>query len=114
MPKALMVVGSNPTSADTEQDFNDWYTNTHLDDVISVPGYNRATRYRLHPVRPLPGVGESRFRYLAIYEVEVDDLATAAADLESALENGQVPLIDALDRDMSVDFYELIEDAQRP
>ncbi|MEE3852989.1 hypothetical protein VZC37_21810 [Gordonia sp. LSe1-13] len=79
-----------------------------------VPGFHSAAQYRLDPVRPLAGVDKSRFRYLAIYEVEVDDLATAAQNLERALEEGRIPLIDAMDRDVSVDFYEVIEDARRP
>lgn len=72
--RALLVVFSEPVSDDREDAYNDWYQNCHLPDVLSVPGYVRATRYRAFP-------GDRAFpqRYLALYELEVDDLAELRA-----------------------------------
>ena len=60
-----------------EGEFNEWYDNTHLGDVLAVPGMIAATRYELEPVErsgpPAPG------QYLAVYEFEGDPAEVTAA-----------------------------------
>jgi hypothetical protein len=72
MTKAVLVVFTNVTSPEHDDAYNDWYDNTHLGDVVKVPGFLAATRYRLADTQAA-GV-EPRHRYLSIYEVESDDL----------------------------------------
>lgn len=61
---------TNPTSADVEDAYNDWYTTVHTPDTLMLPGVVRGSRFR----RPEPAVtgdpdrGEQR--YLAKYEIE--------------------------------------------
>lgn len=114
MPKALLVVGTNPTALERDKDFTDWYINTHLDDVVAVPGITHAKLLRLSDVRPMAEYSASPYRYLAIYEVETDDLAAVAAGMKDALDGGRMPLSDALDQELAVDFYVPIEGAERP
>jgi hypothetical protein len=52
-----------------EQEFNDWYTNVHLPDMLQVPGMISATRWMSADNKE----NEIR-RYVAIYEMETDDL----------------------------------------
>lgn len=60
-----------------ENEFNDWYDNTHLADVLAVPGMVAATRYELEPVeRSGPPAPAS---YLAVYEFEGDPAEVTAA-----------------------------------
>ncbi len=47
--RALLVVLSGPVSSERDDAYNDWYTNVHLSDVLAVPGYVRATRYKAFP-----------------------------------------------------------------
>jgi hypothetical protein len=60
-----------------EEEFNEWYDNTHLGDVLAVPGMIAATRYELEPIErsgpPAPG------RYLAVYEFDGDPNEVTAA-----------------------------------
>jgi hypothetical protein len=115
MAKALMVVGSNPTDPASEAAFNAWYTDTHLDDVLKVEGFVAARRYALSDVRPMAGSEASPFRYLAVYEIESDDLEGAGRDLQAALDSGAIPISDTFDLShLSVDFYAPIPDAERP
>ncbi len=72
MTKALLVVLTNVTSPEHDDAFNDWYDNTHLADVLAVPGFVAAARYRVSGAQ-VPGV-EPPHRYLALYEVDSDDL----------------------------------------
>ncbi len=68
MQKWLIVVESNCTDSAREQEFNEWYNNTHLPDVLELPEVVRAVRFE--NVDP----AEGRARYLALYEMETDDL----------------------------------------
>lgn len=115
MARALMVVGSNPVGPTSDAAFNEWYTDTHLDDVLKVAGFETARRYALSDVRPMAGTEASPFRYLAVYEVESDDLEQAGRDLQAALDSGAIPISDSFDLShLSVDFYAAIPGAQRP
>ncbi len=72
--KALLVVFTEPTSDAAEDIYNEWYTGKHLPDCLAVPGYVRATRYKA-----IDGERAISQRYLALYELEVDDLQTLKA-----------------------------------
>ncbi len=110
MPSALMVVGSNPVGPEQEAEFNRWY----LDDVLAVTGFTKARRYTLSPVRPMADTEPSPFGYLAVYEVEADDLAVAGRDLQAALDSGAIPISETFDLGaFSVDFYELMPGSER-
>ena len=67
--RVLLVVLSGPVSSERDDIYNDWYTNVHLSDVLNVPGYIRATRYKAFS-------GERSFEqeYMALYELEVENL----------------------------------------
>lgn len=114
MAKALLVVATNPATRDDDADFNAWYTDTHLDDVVALEGFATAKRYVLSDVRPTPGSDPSPFRYLAIYELETDDVASAAANLQAALADGRMRRSDTLGEVRSADFYIPIAGAERP
>lgn len=55
----LVVLSSAVDGCDEE--FNDWYDNVHLGDVLAVPGVVAVQRFRLDD--------GSRWRYLAIYDL---------------------------------------------
>lgn len=69
MAKYIQVVGTNCTDPAREKEFNEWYDKTHLPDVLETPGFVRATRYEHNS----PKEGDAK--YLAVYEIETDDLA---------------------------------------
>jgi hypothetical protein len=84
-----------------EDEFNDWYTHTHLADVEAVPGFKSAKRYELSPDQ-LDGYGQdATHRYLAIYIIE-GDAAAAFDGLAAGIEDGSVPLSDAMDQTKTV------------
>ncbi len=68
MKKFKLLVLTNPKDG-RDQEFNDWYTNQHLADVVTVPGFVSAQRFKL--ADPLGST--HNHRYLAIYEIESDD-----------------------------------------
>lgn len=66
----LLIVLSNPINA-RHDEFNDWYSNIHIRDVMRLPGSSAVQRLRRvdAPVGEGPGVAADRaFEYLAVYE----------------------------------------------
>lgn len=114
MPSALMVVGSNPTAPEHEAEYNRWYVEEHFPDVLAVAGFTAARRYSQSPVRPMADTTPSPYRYLAIYEVEAEDLGQAGRDLQAALDGGAIPISETFDLGgFSVDFYEFVPGSER-
>jgi hypothetical protein len=91
MPKGIMVVESGPAEG-REDDYNDWYTNTHIPEILAMPGFVTAYRYRV--VDPAQAGGKAR--YLAIYHLEADDLSEPPAALRARAAAGQSTGSDAL------------------
>jgi hypothetical protein len=69
-PKVLLLVFSNCADPSKEDEFNEWYTNVHVPDVLQTPGAVSAQRYR--NVRPGKGT-RALPKYLALYEIESED-----------------------------------------
>jgi hypothetical protein len=76
-----------------EDDYNDWYSNQHLADVVAVPGFVSAQRYKLNT----PMIGEFATRYLAIYEIEADNVEAAMAAIGARAGTDQMVVSDAID-----------------
>ena len=85
MPKYKLIVMTQPVEG-REQEYNDWYQDAHLSDLVAVYGVKSAQRFRLSRTvvadpAPLP--------YLAIYEIETDDIDKTLDDLKPAWEPGR-------------------------
>ena len=92
MAKHILVVITDPTPGQ-EEEFNRWYTEEHLNDVLRVPGFVAAQRFKL----TMDGAKSLPARYLAIYEMETDDPKAAFAALGKAAQSGQMPTSPAMD-----------------
>ncbi|HSW57250.1 MAG TPA: hypothetical protein VLH15_02490 [Dehalococcoidales bacterium] len=69
MARYLLFAFSDCKDPSREKEFNEWYDNMHVPDMLEVPGMIKATRWMSANPKP----GEYR-RYLAMYELEADDL----------------------------------------
>ena len=93
MTKHTLVVLTNANEG-ADDAFNDWYTNTHIGDILTLEGFTAAQRFKLSEIQL--GEGDLPYRYLALYEIEADDLASArTALLEGA---PQMEISDAFDQ----------------
>ncbi len=114
MPRSLMLVYSSPTSPETEAEYNDWYTNKHLKDVVALPGIVGATRYKLEDAVSLDPIPTSNSKYVAIYEIEgdsVEAMNAAKQALADGMAAGTVDMSPALDpASLQVDFARQITD----
>jgi hypothetical protein len=103
MARHILLVLSNATDGGDDE-FNDWYTNVHLSDVLKVEGFVAAQRFRLSETQ-LAG-GEPPYRYAAIYEVETDDLQRSADALGAAGSGDSAMVISPkLDRSRTVAWF---------
>jgi hypothetical protein len=99
MSGAVFVAYSRPAADEREREFNRWYDDVHIPQILRrVPGIAAAERYRLSPAQlPDPG-GKSPRTYLTIYRLDGDsDAGEVLQRLETALRNGTLELSDALD-----------------
>jgi len=93
MAKTTVLVFTNCADPAREKEFNEWYDNTHVPDVLETPGFVGCTRYELIGD---PGPGQGKF--LAVYEVESDDLPSTMAGLQQRVAQlaAQGRMIDSL------------------
>ncbi|HWH30047.1 MAG TPA: hypothetical protein VNU26_14020 [Mycobacteriales bacterium] len=98
MTRHLLLVSADAAEGQDDE-FHRWYDQEHLPAVLAVPGFVRAQRFAAVPATrgQLP-----QHRYLAVYEIETDDLPGALAALSAAAR--QMHLSPAFDRASSATF----------
>lgn len=88
MAKGIILVETRPSSPDREQEYNTWYDDVHLRELVALDGFVSARR-----LTPVDGDGP----YVAIYEVEGDDLKSVLNNMVANA--GQLTMSDALQLD---------------
>lgn len=91
MPRYKMIVMSNPVEG-REAEYNDWYQNVHLDEVVKLKGFTSARRFRL--ARSL--TERETWPYAAIYEIETDDIDAVLQRLRDAAASGRLKMSESL------------------
>lgn len=76
----LLLVLSNAQPGEDDA-FNEWYDQVHVPEVLALPGYRAATRYR---VEPNPTDEHPAHRYVTLYEVDVEPTEAVATTLAAA------------------------------
>ncbi len=93
MAKYTFVVLTNPT-AGNEVEYNRWYNERHIPDVLNVPGIVAAQRFTLAESQ----MGDKNpHRYLALYEIETNDLAGTLNELKARAGTADMVMSDAID-----------------
>jgi hypothetical protein len=92
MARHLVITHTRPLEG-KDAEFNDWYDNIHLAEVLKVEGFVTAQRYRVEPAADgaLP-----ELPYIAIYEVETESLSQTMAALRTA--SRSMDMGDSIDR----------------
>jgi hypothetical protein len=88
------------------QEYNDWYNDVHLVDILGLAGFTSARRFKRID-------GDEDNAYLAIYEVEAEDLQAAYAGLGAAAQKGELRMSDvmAFDPPPAMALYEQVYEA---
>ena len=91
MANYQLIALSSPV-AGREQEFDSWYDQRHIPDVLDVPGFVSAQRYRLEAP-----MGESRWSSMVIYEVQTDDPNKTLEEIQRRIGTPKMELGAALD-----------------
>ena len=92
MPRYKMIALTRPQPG-RDDEFNEWYQNVHLVELCTMPGVTGAQRYKL--AAPLQGYDERP--YLAVYDIECDDIRQTLGAIGAASASGQMTPCDAAD-----------------
>ena len=86
----LQLVFSEPPPGVSDEEFNRWY-DAHLDEILAVPGYVSARRYKLDAAVTYV---DAQWSYLTVYEVEggFDELTRALEAASLGTKNSYVEL----------------------
>jgi hypothetical protein len=74
------VVLSNPV-AGREDEFNEWYDKHHLREILAIPGIKSGRRFHRSDAQVSPS---HPYEYLAVYEIETDDIAAVIVGLSDS------------------------------
>ncbi|MDB5714817.1 MAG: hypothetical protein JWO15_2214 [Sphingomonadales bacterium] len=83
-----------------EEEFDRWYDEQHLADVLAIPGFKAAQRAQIAEGTEAP------YRFCTIYDISSEDIAATMADLESRANTDRMPLTDAMSKDLVTYMYE--------
>ena len=105
MARFSFVVYSNPVEG-REQEYNDWYSNQHLKDLLAIPGVISARRFKLSATQ----IHEAAqpYQYLAIYDIEADDVQSFIKELMLRTASGAITRDTAMSSDVLPLFWETL------
>jgi hypothetical protein len=105
MAKAMLVALTSPMSAEVEDQYNDWYDNVHVAHVLAVEGFVSASRYRVVDPAGAAIWTKVEHRYLALYEIETDDLDVLSEKLAGLVGTEAMPVSEAIDASTASNFF---------
>lgn len=96
-PQTYYALVFNGPAEGREADYNRWYDTQHAPDVVSIPGFVTAQRYRRADVQLRPGTTICP-PYLVAYEIVTDDLAKVYDDVHQRARDGRTRMSDSMAR----------------
>jgi hypothetical protein len=80
MARYVLIANNGPTDGeDDDADYNRWYDEVHVPDLLAVPGIHTARRFRVVMSR------QDVPPYVALYEIETDDIDAVMAHMGSSI-----------------------------
>lgn len=108
MPREYeFFVLTNPTEG-REQEFNRWYDEVHVPDVLKVPGFTSAKRFKA--AKGQDGGKQPHWSYAAIYKIVTDDLPETLKAMHDRAGTPDMIMSEAIDLDgVYATVYERID-----
>jgi hypothetical protein len=95
--KSAFLMFSSPADAERESEYNDWYENVLIADVLKIPGVVAARRYRLADDQGAMFTGFANGnRYLAMYDIDGSDPKSVNAEIMTRVADGRIRLVPGL------------------
>jgi len=109
MPQDYVYVVRSAPVKGLEDEYNRWYTEQHLQDVLAVPGFVSAQRFTLKTDDP------NEVPYLALYYMRTDDPDALLAKLVELVESGKMAMTEAFDHErVATVLYQAITPSVQP
>ncbi|MGZ4694587.1 MAG: hypothetical protein ACXWA3_13265 [Acidimicrobiales bacterium] len=95
--RTIQLVFSNPAEG-RDADFDEWYNQVHLPEILATPGMVSAQRYDLYEaeIYRAQGATPPAHRYLTIYEME-GDVDAIMLKIREGVGSGAIVMSDCLD-----------------
>lgn len=89
-----LYVLTEPTP-ERDAEYNDWYSNRHAPDVVSIPGFVSAQRYVAseHQLRP---DAKPPVKYMIEFKIVTDDLAAVMGEVNRRIREGVTVISDVI------------------
>jgi heme-degrading monooxygenase HmoA len=85
----VFLVFANPIPG-KEVEFNEWYTNMHMGDLVQLQGFTGAQRFRIvTSVSPQPSAAGYEHRYLMVWDLEDTDANATLSRMAAAIAGGK-------------------------
>jgi hypothetical protein len=101
MSRHVFAVLTNPVQG-REAEFNAWYDDRHVHDILRLPGVVSAQRFGLSPEQS----AATPYRYLVLYEIETDDLTQTIRELKAKDGTDEIPGTTALASGVLASFFQ--------
>lgn len=105
MAKYKLIVLINAIEG-REDEFNNWFINQHVPDVLTIPGMKTAQRFEL--AEHQREGAKKEFRFLTLYDVETDDLPWVIHEMKIRQGTPQMVSTDTIAPPASIHFFEPI------
>jgi hypothetical protein len=89
MARGILYVETRPVSEDRLDEYNKWYDEVHIPEILALDGFVSARRFAPSGDGP----------YVAIYEIDADDVQKALTTLGEAAASGRMQMSDVLQMD---------------
>jgi hypothetical protein len=89
MSKSVMLTFSGVSDPSRLEEFREWYDTIHLKEVCETPGFVSARRLEASSTQRPSVVGQVP-GYLAIYELDTDDIAGAMEAMQERVKAGLI------------------------
>jgi hypothetical protein len=99
MSRYIFAVHSNAAEG-RDEEYNDWYSNHHLKDLLACPGVVSARRLTL--AERQVHSGPQPFKYFCLYEIETDDLQSFIDELIARAGTQRMPISQSLGNSLPV------------
>ena len=97
--KTYCIILSNPIEG-KEKEYNEWYSNIHLQEIVKIDGFISAQRFKLTEEQHMDN---QTYKYMAIYEIENENIGNTIKNLnEAAGSLTMEPVIDVDNVDVSI------------
>jgi hypothetical protein len=97
------LVFSNPTEGQ-ESEYNRWYDTHHIPDVLAVPGFVSAERFRINDIQMYPGVKVAMPRYLVSYTIRTADIDGVMKEVGRRLQTGETVISPSFEKKTSLAY----------